>query len=133
MPSTRSKKAKARRSREADKMSDLENLDVMIGSAEYTQIEREIDQITGFANMLDRDDNEGTGSMRGNSSQKTKNRNMSANRNNTDFSRNIETGEMNSQEMNSLINGVNSKIESAINLQYLKKFSQGCRMLLRPS
>ena len=32
MPSTRRQKAKARKSREMDMMSDFENLDVMLGS-----------------------------------------------------------------------------------------------------
>ena len=48
MSSTRSKKAKARRSGEADMISDLENMDVMIGSGVYNQSEREIDQMTVF-------------------------------------------------------------------------------------
>ena len=48
MPSTRSKKAKVRRSSEADMLSDMENMDVMLGSAEYNQIERDVDQMTGF-------------------------------------------------------------------------------------
>ena len=55
--STRSKKAKARRSRETDKISDMENKDVMLGNGEYNAIERELDQMTGFSNMLDRKDN----------------------------------------------------------------------------
>ena len=65
MPSTRSKKAKTRRSREADILPDMENMDVILGSGEYNQIERDIDQMTGFSNMLNRDDNEENHSMRG--------------------------------------------------------------------
>ena len=38
MPSTRRQKAKARRSREMDMMSDFDNLDVMIGMAISTQL-----------------------------------------------------------------------------------------------
>ena len=68
MPSTRSKKAKARRSREADIMSDIENMDVMLGTGEYNQIEKDIDQMTGFSNMLNRDENEEGLSLGGNSS-----------------------------------------------------------------
>ena len=56
MPSTRSKKAEARRLREADIMSDLEDMDVMLGCGEYNPIEREIDQMTGFSNTLDREE-----------------------------------------------------------------------------
>ena len=40
----------------------------MLGSDEYNQIERDIDQMTGFSNMLNRDDNEEGHSMSGNSS-----------------------------------------------------------------
>ena len=76
MPSTRSKKAKARRSREADIMSGKENMDVMLGTGEYNQIERDIDQMTGFSNMLNRDENEEGHSLRGNSSQDYEIRNM---------------------------------------------------------
>ena len=50
-------------------MSDIENLDVMLGSCEYNQIERDIDQMTCFSNMLNRDDEEEGESMTGNSSQ----------------------------------------------------------------
>ena len=51
MPLTRSKKAKTRRSREVDILSDIENMDVMLGSGEYNQIETDIDQMTGFFNV----------------------------------------------------------------------------------
>ena len=37
MPSTRRQKAKARRSREADIMSDIENMDVLIGNPNLTE------------------------------------------------------------------------------------------------
>ena len=42
MPSTRRQKAKARKSREMDMMSDLENLDVMLGNNNNNPIEREL-------------------------------------------------------------------------------------------
>ena len=95
-------------------MSDLENMDLMIRSGEYNRIERELDQMTGFANMLDRDD-----SLGGNSSQENEIRNMSVNRENFEFSINMETltGEVTfriSQEMPSFMNGKNSPIESAM-------------------
>ena len=41
----------------------------MLGSCEYNQIERDIDQMTCFSNMLNIDDEEEGESMRGNSSQ----------------------------------------------------------------
>ena len=42
MPSTRRQKAKARKSREMDMMSDTDNSDVMLGNANSSPIEREI-------------------------------------------------------------------------------------------
>ena len=42
MPSTRIQKAKARKSREMDMMSDFENLDVMLGNSNNNPIEREL-------------------------------------------------------------------------------------------
>ena len=42
MPSTRKQKAKARKSREMDMMSDFENLDVMLGNSNNNPIEREL-------------------------------------------------------------------------------------------
>ena len=119
MPSTRSKKAKARRSREADIMSDIKNMDVILGTGEDHQIEKDIDQVTSFSNMLNRDEIEERHSLRGYSSQDNEIRNMSENRNDHSFSRNLDmlTGEINlriSQEIGCSINGVNSQIESAI-------------------
>ena len=42
MPSTRKQKAKARKSREMDMMSDFEDLDVMLGNSKNNHIEREL-------------------------------------------------------------------------------------------
>ena len=42
MPSTRKQKAKARKSREMDMMSDIENLDVMLGNSNNNPIEKEL-------------------------------------------------------------------------------------------
>ena len=42
MPSTRRQKAKARKSREMDMMSDIDSLDVMLGSGNENPIEREL-------------------------------------------------------------------------------------------
>ena len=52
MPSTRSKKARARRSRESDIMSDLENMDILLGSDQFNQMERDLEQMTSFSNDL---------------------------------------------------------------------------------
>ena len=37
-------------------MSDIENMDVILGTGEYNQTERDIGQMTGFSNMLNRDE-----------------------------------------------------------------------------
>ena len=42
MPSTRRQKARARKSREMDMMSDIDNLDVMLGNGNENPIEREL-------------------------------------------------------------------------------------------
>ena len=42
MPSTRRQKAKARKSREMDILSDIENMDVMLGNGKSNPIEREL-------------------------------------------------------------------------------------------
>ena len=42
MPSTRRQKAKARKSREMDMLSDIENMDVMLGNGSNKPIEREL-------------------------------------------------------------------------------------------
>ena len=50
MPSTRKQKqkAKARKSREMDMMSDFENMDVMIGNENINTIERELSNVIGI-------------------------------------------------------------------------------------
>ena len=47
MPSTRKQKAKARKSREMDMMSDFENMDVMIGNENTNPIDREHSNMIG--------------------------------------------------------------------------------------
>ena len=47
MPSTRKQKAKARKSREKDMMSDFENMDVMIGNENSNPTERELLNVIG--------------------------------------------------------------------------------------
>ena len=97
MPSTRSKKAKASRSREADIMLDIENMDVLLGSGEFKQIQRDIDQMTSFSNLLNRDDNEEGHSMRDKSSQDNEIRNMPENRIGPGLTRDLDmlSGEIN--------------------------------------
>ena len=45
MPSTRKQKAKARKSRELDMLSDYGNMDVMLGEGNSNSIERELDSL----------------------------------------------------------------------------------------
>ena len=45
MPSTRRQKAKARKSRELDMLSDYGNMDVMLGGRSSNSIERELDSL----------------------------------------------------------------------------------------
>ena len=47
MPSTRRQKAKARKFREMDMMSDFENLDIMLGNSNNNPIERELAEAIG--------------------------------------------------------------------------------------
>ena len=54
MPSTRKQKAKARKSREMDMMSDFENVDVMIGNENINPFERELSNMIG--NVVDDQD-----------------------------------------------------------------------------
>ena len=94
-------------------------MDVMLGSGDYNQIERDIDQMTGFSNTLNRDDIEEGLSMRSNSSQDNEIRNMPENRNNPSLTRDLDmlSDERNlriSQEINGLLNGMKSQIENAI-------------------
>ena len=59
MPSTRRQKAKTRKSREMDMMSDIDNLDVMLGSGNENPIERELaDAIEQFSVQEDYGANE---------------------------------------------------------------------------
>ena len=59
MPSTRRQKAKARKSREMDMMSDIDNLDVMLGNGNENPIERElVDAIEQSSTQGDYETNE---------------------------------------------------------------------------
>ena len=59
MPSTRRQKAKARKSRELDMMSDIDNLDIMLGKPGENPIERELaDAIEQSSVQGDTEDNE---------------------------------------------------------------------------
>ena len=51
MPSTRRQKAKARKSREMDMMSDMDNLDVMLGNGISNPIERELAEVIDHSSV----------------------------------------------------------------------------------
>ena len=72
-------------------MSDIENMDVMLGSGEYNPIEREIDQMTGFSNMLEREETRENISTRGNSSQENEIRNVFENEGEIGLTRQMDT------------------------------------------
>ena len=115
MPSTRRQKAKARKSREMDMMSDIDNLDVMLGSGNENPIERELaDAIEQSSVQGDHEANE---------YQKDNYRifaqeNESLRQNEIRQSFETFTSEFNlrlSQEMDSMLSMVHSQINSAIN------------------
>ena len=62
----------------------------MSGTGEYNQIERDIDQMTGFSKMLNRDEIELRHSLRSNSSQDNGIRKMPEIRNDPTFARDLE-------------------------------------------
>ena len=75
MPSTRSQKTKARRSREMDMMSDFENMDVLLGNGNVNPIERELaNTINGSTNN---NGVESDSKFRGNSSDENEIRDFS--------------------------------------------------------
>ena len=78
-------------------MSDIKNLDVMLGSGEYNEIERYIDQMTGFSGILNRDENGESISMRSDLSQENEIRNMPENRPNPNLTKDLDmlSGEIN--------------------------------------
>ena len=76
-------------SREAYILSDIENMGVMLGSGEYNQMERDIYQMTGVCNMLNRDDNEEGQPTRGSSSQDNEIRNKSEIKKNPNLFRHV--------------------------------------------
>ena len=55
MPSTRRQKIKSRRSRELDILSDIENMDVLIGNSDANSIERELRNVYDGSAETNRD------------------------------------------------------------------------------
>ena len=100
MPSTRRQKAKARRSREADIMSDVENLDFLLGNPRLTENRTDSD-ITSEGSF---------GHTGETNSQEIEIRTSSENANELRNEMNLRI----SQEMDGLMSAVNSQIQKAI-------------------
>ena len=113
MPSTRRQKAKARESRELDMMSDIDNLDIMLGNSGENPIERELaDAIEQSSVQGDYEANE----YRGNNYIFTR-ENEPLRQNEVRQSFETFTNEFNlrlSQEMDSMMSMVHNQINRAI-------------------
>ena len=115
MPSTRRQKAKARKSREMDMLSDIENMDVMLGNANNNPKERELvdaieqSSVQGDIETCEYLENQYTNFPHENSLPRQ-----------DDIRQSLETfsNELNlrlSQEMDSMMSMVHSQINRAIN------------------
>ena len=116
MPSTRRQKAKTRKSREMDMMSDMDNLDVMLGNGSENPIERELTEAIEQSSV--RSDSEA------NLYQRDEYRNFS--HENSEYRQSFETfsNEFNlrlSQEMDSMMAMVHSQINRAISTAISEK------------
>ena len=113
MPSTRRQKAKARKSREMDMMSDIDNLDVMLGNGSENPIERELADAIEQSSV--QRDYEGNEYQRNNYSFVQENEPMRHNEVRHSFE--TFTNEFNlrlSQEMDSMMSVVHNQINRAI-------------------
>ena len=113
MPSTRRRKAKARKSREMDMMSDIDNLDVMLGNGSENPIERELADAIEQSSV--QEDYEGNEYQRNNYSFIQENEPMGHNEVRQSFE--TFTNEFNlrlSQEMDSMMSMVHNQINRAI-------------------
>ena len=115
MPSTRRQKAKAKKSREMDLMSDIDNLDVMLGSRDKNPIEKELPDAIKQSSVQ--------GDYETNEFQRTNYRNLVQENEppgQNEVRRSFETfsNEFNlrlSQEMDSMLSMVHNQINRAIN------------------
>ena len=114
MPFTRRQKAKARKSREMDMMSDFENLDVMLGSENNNPLEREL------ADAIDQSSAHGdadTNAYHGNENRNYLHENDLLRQNEVRQSFETFSNEFNlrlSQEMDSMMSMMHSQINRAI-------------------
>ena len=119
MPSTRKQKAKARKSRELDMVSDYGNLDVMLGEGNSNPIERKLDSLI---NVPERQQDFQSFPNRENSSQENEIRDIDSRNEPVRESRLVEpmnmlSGEMNarmSREMEAMMDLMQSQISRAI-------------------
>ena len=113
MPSTRKQKAKEKRSRQSDVMSDTENLDVMLGS--YQRDNSEIQDRTS-ENEIDSESNrqEGGSNQNENNYRSYLNTNLSGNSCLT-----IETSKAISSEISSQMSRKFEELQSSLNSQIL--------------
>ena len=120
MPSTRKQKAKARKSRELDVLSDYGNMDIMLGDGNSNSIERELDSLI---NVPDRPQDFQSFPNREISSQENEigdidNRNEPVREGRLIESINVLSGEMNarmSREMETMMELMHTQISRAIN------------------
>ena len=120
MPSTRRQKAKARKSRELDMLSDYDNMDVMLGDGNSNSIERELDSLI---NVPDGRRDYGPFPNRENSSQENEIRNINNQNEPVREERLVESintlsSEMNarmSREMETMMDFMQNQISRAIN------------------
>ena len=120
MPSTRRQKAKARKSRELDMLSDYDNMDVMLGDGNSNSIERELDSLI---NVPDGRRDYRSFPNRENSSQENEirdinNQNEPVREERLIVSINTLSGEMNarmSREMETMMDFMQNQISRAIN------------------
>ena len=120
MPSTRRQKAKARKSRELDMLSDYDNMDVMLGDGNSNSIERELDSLI---NVPDGRRDYGPFPNRENSSQENEIRDINNQNEPVREERLVESintlsSEMNarmSREMETMMDFMQNQISRAIN------------------
>ena len=115
MPSTRRQKAKARKSREMDILSDMENMDVMLGNGDNNPIERELsDAIEQSSVQEDVESNEHLGNQFTNFTYEDSLPRQSEMRQSFEMFSN-EFNLRISQEMDSMVTMMHSQINRAIN------------------
>ena len=121
MPSTRRQKVKSRRARELDILSDIENMDVLIGNSDANSIERELRNVYDGSAEANRDLESNERNTQASSSHVNEFRNIhDVNMGSENLDRDhMETlsSELNdriSREINSLIGTVNIQVQRTV-------------------